>query len=215
MYKTLNIFLLLFLSISLFGQTDPKAKDLLDKLSAKTKSYTSIKADFNYTLVNIEMDMNETQSGSIAIKGEKYFLKIAGQEIRCNGKTVWTYLKDAEEVQISDLEEDSEDQITPTSIFTMYEKGFRHSYKGEKTISGVNAAEVHIYPLDLDEKSYHTVKLFIDKDKLQIKKVEILGKEGDTYTYTIKSFQPNASIPDSYFSFDTASHPDVDVIDLR
>lgn len=198
-------------SIQTNAQTDAKAKSLLDDLSAKTKAYSSIKADFNYTLDNSAADIHETQSGSIAIKGDKYWLKIAGQEIHCNGKTVWTYLRDAEEVQVTEFDADNKDQITPSSIFTMYEKGFRHQFIKEE--GGI--AQVNIFPLDLDSKNYHTVKLYINRGKMQISKIEILGKEGDTYTYTIKSFQPNASIPETLFSFETSKHPDVEVVDLR
>lgn len=197
------------------SQTDPKAKEILDQLSAKTKAYSTIKADFNYTLDNDAEDMHETQSGLIATKGNKYYLKIAGQEIRCDGKNIWTYLKDANEVQISELEEGNSDQITPTAIFTMYEKGFRHKYIKEETINGVATVIIHIFPLDLDSKSYHTVKLYINKSKMELSKIEIMGKEGDTYTYIIKSFQPNVSLGDEYFTFDKSKFPGVEVVDLR
>lgn len=200
---------------SLYAQTDPKAKEILDQLSAKTKSYSTIKADFNYTMDNQAEDIHETQAGSIATKGNKYYLRIAGQEIRCNGKTIWTYLKDAGEVQISEIDEGNQDQITPTSIFTMYEKGFRHKYIKEETINGVVTAVIHIFPIAVDEKSYHTVKLYINKSKMEISKVEIMGKEGETYTYSIKSFEPNASISDDFFTFNKANYPGVEMVDLR
>jgi len=197
------------------AQTDAKAKAILDKLSAKTKAYTSIKADFNYTLNNKSEDINETQAGSIAIKGEKYVLKIAGQEIRSDGNSIWTYLKDAEEVQITEVDEDNEDNITPTKIFTMYEKGYRHEYVKDETVNGVLTSIVNIYPLDLDDKSYHTVKLYINKAKTEITKIKILGKEGDIYTYKIKSFQPNVTISDGEFTFKASDYPGVEIIDLR
>lgn len=206
---------LLSIGITVQAQNDPKAKQILDQLSSKTKSYSTIKADFNYTLDNEVDDMHETQPGTIAIKGEKYMLNIAGQEIKSDGKTVWTYLKDAEEVQISEIDKDNQEQITPTSIFTMYEKGFKQKFIKEENISGVNTAVIHIFPIDLDSKAYHTVKLYINKDKMQLSKVEIMGKEGDSYTYTIKSFQPNVNLPDNYFVFNKADYPDVEVVDLR
>ena len=197
------------------AQTDAKAKDILDRLSVKTKAYKSIKADFNYTLDNKADGINETQSGSIAIKGSKYLLKIAGQEIRSDGKSIWTYLKDAEEVQITEVDESNENNITPTKIFTMYEKGFRHEFIKDETVGSTVTSIVNIYPLDLDEKSYHTVSLYIDKTKLEITKIVILGKEGDVYTYKIKSFQPNAVIDDAEFVFNKSKYPGVEIVDLR
>lgn len=204
-----------FLFSATHAQTDAKAKEILDQLSAKTKSYSTIKADFNYTLDNKADQIHDTQAGTIATKGNKYYLKIAGQEIRCDGNTVWTYLIDAEEVQISEVDEGNEDQITPTSIFTIYEKGFRHKFVSEETVGGVNTAIVHIFPIELDKKAYHTVKLHIDKTKMQITKVEIMGKEGEIYTYSIKSFLTNVSLADDYFTFNKAKYPNVEVVDLR
>ena len=113
------------------------------------------------------------------------------------------------------MEEDNEDQISPGSIFTMYENGYRHEYKKDETSGGINYAIIYIYPLDLDEKSFHTVKLHIDKDKLELKKIIIMSKEGDIYTYKIKSFQSNISISDDKFVFPTSKFPDVEVVDLR
>jgi len=207
---------LIFLTISsLSAQTDQKAKLLLDKLSAKTKAYTSIKANFNYILENKAEGLNEVQSGWIVLKGDKFILEIAGQEILSDGATIWTYLKDAEEVQITDVEEDNEDQISPGSIFTLYESGYRHEYKKDETSGGINYAIIYIYPLDLDEKSFHTIQLYIDKDKIELKKIIILSKEGDNYTYKIKSFQTNIPINDSDFVFQKSKYPDVEIVDLR
>ena len=142
-------------------------------------------------------------------------MEIAGQKIFCDGTTIWTYLKDAEEVQITEVEEDNEDQISPGSIFTMYESGYRHEYKKDETVGNINYAVIYIYPLDLDEKSFHTIKLYIDKDKVELKKIIILSKEGDTYTYKIKSFQTNTPLNDRDFVFDLSQYPEVEVVDLR
>lgn len=217
--RPLKVLILVFFSglhsLAVAQQTDLKAKELLDQLSAKTKAYTTIKADFTYNMDNKSEGIHESQAGSIAIKGNKYFLKISGQEVRCNGKTVWTYLKDANEVQISEVDEGNKEQVTPSNIFTMYEKGFRHQFMKEENENGQVMALVHIYPLDLDEKSYHTIKLHINKSKMEITRVEIMGKEGDVYSYIIKSFQPNLAIGDEVFAFSKSEHPTAEVVDLR
>ena len=55
------------------------------------------------------------------IKGDKYRLEFAGQDVISDGKTRWTYVKDANEIQIDNQRKD-ENAITPTNIFTLYEK---------------------------------------------------------------------------------------------
>ena len=79
---------------------DPKAKKILDELSAKTKAYTTIKAEFSW-VVEKKDKSKESQSGKIQTKGAKYKLEIPGHEIYCDGKTVWDFIKDANEVQIN------------------------------------------------------------------------------------------------------------------
>lgn len=190
---------------------DPKAKAILDKLSAKNKTYTTISAEFDYNLKNAAEGIDETQSGKLITKGDKYKLNIAGQEIVCNGKTVWTYIEDADEVQINNVsnDEDEEGMFNPATIFTIYEKGFKYKFQNEND----KTQTINLYPENANEKSYHTVQLIIDKAKTQITSIIIKSKDGNTYSYILKSFKTNETLNDSYFNFDTSKAGDI--IDLR
>lgn len=208
-----RLVMMAFLTASCFtsqAQSDPKAKTILDDLSAKTKAYTSIKAEF--TSVTEKKDKSkETQNGKIQIKGTKYKLEITGHDIYCDGKTVWDFIKDANEVQVKDMETGGEDAINPSTIFTMYEKGYKYKFDGEDATSQT----ISLFPLNPDKKKFHTVKLVIDKTKKQISSIKILMKDGSTQTWTIKSFTTNTPIPDTDFTFDTKAHSGVSVEDLR
>ena len=209
MKKLLTILFATVVSLGGYSQEDAKAKAILDKLSAKTKSYQTIKANFQYTINNKNEGINESQSGNIEIKGSKYTLSIQGQDISSDGKYMYTVLKESEEVHINSLPED-EDYISPNKIFTLYEDGFK--YKFVKEENGFQI--INLYPKDVEEKSFHRVALYIHKAKGQIDKIEVFGKEGTNYTYQIKTFTPNSSISDTKFSFDKAKHPNYEIIDL-
>ena len=75
---------------------DQKAKSILDQLSDKTKSYTSIEAKFTNTFSNTITDINESQSGTLYLKDDAYRLEMESQTIICDGETNWIYLKDDE-----------------------------------------------------------------------------------------------------------------------
>src|SRR5437762_3249435 len=79
-------------------QTDKKAEDILHGVSAKYKSYKSVKATFIINVENAKDNSKDVQKGTIYLKGNKYKLEVAGQDIVSDGKTRWTYLKDANEV---------------------------------------------------------------------------------------------------------------------
>ena len=66
-----------------------------------------------------------------------------------------------------------------------------------------------------DEMPYHSALLYVDKVKNEVYKIELKGKDGSNYIYTITSFEINKEIPDAKFRFNTAKHPEVEVIDLR
>jgi outer membrane lipoprotein-sorting protein len=213
MFTKKNILVALFAVgtiTSSVAQNDPKAKTILDELSAKTKAYTSIKAEFNFTSEKKDKT-KESQNGKIQTKGNKYKLEIPGHEIYCDGKTIWDFIKDANEVQVKDMEAGSEDAVNPSNIFTMYEKGFKYKFDGEDATTQT----ISLFPENPDKKKYHTVKLYIDKTKKQLTSVKMMMKDGTTQTYTIKSFTANAPIADTEFTFNTKAHPGVSVEDLR
>ena len=189
---------------------DPKAKKILDELSAKTKAYTTIKAEFSW-VVEKKDKSKESQSGKIQTKGAKYKLEIPGHEIYCDGKTVWDFIKDANEVQIKDMEVGGDDAVNPSNIFTIYEKGFKYKFESEEAVNQV----MSLFPTNPDKKKFHTIKLYIDKTKKQISSVKMFMKDGTTQIYTIKTFAGSTVIPDTDFVFDSKLHKGVSIEDLR
>lgn len=210
--------LILFVSslfISTMGLVAQDAKTILDQLSEKAEEYSSMKADFSYQMLNQNDGIDDTQMGSIITQGEKYHLNIAGQEIISDGKTMWTVINEAEEVQINNVPESSEmdeEYISPTKILTLWEKGFKYKYDQSTTLNGVAHHLINLYPQNPEGKSYHTIKLYINKGKLEVSKIIIKGKDGTDFIYTIKNFKTNESIPSSTFTF---NNTDYEVIDLR
>lgn len=195
---------------TVLAQNDPKAKKILDELSVKTKSYTTIKAEFSKTLEKKDKT-KETQDAKIETKGAKYKLTITGHEIYSDGKNVWDYGKDANEVIIKEADTEGDETISPTNIFTMYEKGYKYKFDSEDE----KTQTISLFPENPDKQKFHTIKLNIDKAKKQITSVKMLMKDGSTQTFTVKLFVANADIPDANFTFNSKSHPGVSVEDLR
>lgn len=193
-----------------------KAKAILDKISANTKKYKSLFSNFTFTVENKDKKVNEKHEGSLWVKGDKYKLEITGQTIISDGKTTWTYLKDANEIQINNTAtKENEDKITPNNIFTLFEKGFKYEYVKEETTNKIATQIINLYPLEPKKKGYHTAQLVIDKVKQQILSVKINGKDGNTSTYTVKKFTPDIAIADDAFTYNKNKYPGAEVVDLR
>ena len=188
---------------------DPKAKKILDELSDKGKSYSSVVASFEYNLLNSDAVIDETQKGTLKLKGKKYRLSIAGQELISNGTKLFTYIPETNEVQVNWIDGGDEESVfDPTKIFNLYESGFKYKYIQETTRNGKATHEIKLFPEDND-KPYHTVVLFINKNEMVIDSMVMKGKDGNTYTYTINSFKTNVQLADSLFTFDLSSAEDV------
>jgi outer membrane lipoprotein-sorting protein len=212
--KRIIIILFTLAIATLQAQDDKKAKDILDKLSAKTKAYSSITSEFTYSLVNKEKKINSTQSWKIKIKGDRYRLDMGEQIIYFDGKTMWKFLKSDNEVEISTPSANDE-ALNPKNIFTMWEKGYKYKYVNEENVSGKTAHVIDLFPSNPKEKDFTSIRLYIDKAAMQVLKSEVKGKNGNVYTYDIKKFMPNQAIEDVAFTFNMKEHPGVEVNDIR
>ncbi len=207
--------LLLSTTILVFAQaSDPAAKAILDGVSAKFKTFTTVQATFSYKVENASGKALSTKTGSILMKGTKYKVTFSGQEIFCNGTTIWNYDKVANEVTISKLDASS-GMVTPQKLFTnFYDKDFRYILNGEKTVNGKVMQEIELTPLD-KSKPFHKVYLQVDKVAKTIYSTRVLENAGNRYSYTVTTMKTNVTLADSKFTFDKTKYPGVEEVDLR
>jgi len=200
-------------TVLLNAQTDTEAKKILDKLSEKTKSYKTVEVEFTFIVDNKDQKINETTKGTLKMKDEKYRLLMKDQEIICNGQKVYTFNKEANEVQVIGVDELEEDAITPKNMFTIYESNFKSRIKEKKTEDGKNIAVIDLYPMNPKEKDYSIVRLFVDTDKMMVTKATVLAKNGTLYTYKIDKMVPDKEMNESLFIFDKSKYPGVTIIE--
>ena len=201
--------LLLALSSTLFAQ-DQVAKDVLDKLSATTKSYKNMTIGFDFILENTSQNIKETQKGILILEDDNFRLEMATQTIINNGESQWVYLADMNEVQI--MEHDPEDDMmSPNKLFTIYEKGYKYTYVGAESEKGKRLHIIDLFPEE--SGTFMKITLAVDAAKHQLHKITIHDKNGGTYTYLITSFSSNTTVKP--FTFNAIDFPGVEVIDLR
>jgi outer membrane lipoprotein-sorting protein len=197
------------------GQNDPEAKQILDKASAKIKSYPAIQAAFTLEVQDGQGKSEGVKKGTISMKGNQYKVDITGQEIYSDGKTVWTYDKSANEVTISKPDPSSSSMISPQKLFTnFYDKDFLYKVNGEQQMGGKTVQEIEMTPTD-KTRSFHKIYLYIDKKSHLVSSGKLLDKNGNRYLYTINTLNGKAALSDASFRFDKSKHPGVEEVDLR
>ena len=193
---------------------DPDAKKILDGVSAKFKSFKAVQATFTYAVQSSAGKTLSTKKGNVTMKGNKYHVSFSGQEIFCDGSTVWNYDKSANEVTITKLDQGG-GSLTPQKIFSdFYDKDFLYKLNGEKKQGGKVLQEIEMTPKD-KSKNFHTVYVLIDKKAKTIYSTKVLENTNESYSYTVTSMKTNLPATDDIFVFDKNKYPGVEEIDNR
>jgi outer membrane lipoprotein-sorting protein len=208
--KTILTSLFFLSTILAFSQAkDPKAAALLEEVSKKAKGYKSIKVELSYSMVNTKANINEEKTVALLVSGDKYKMAAAGQTVICDGKTIWTYIKESNEVQVNALE-NKDDALTPSKLLTSYNANYK-----SKIIKSSDPATESVELIPNTSKNFTKAILGIDKAKKQIKSFTLYDKSGNTFTYKVKTYVTDTPVTDADFSFDAKKFPGVEVIDMR
>ncbi len=194
-----------------FAQKDKQALEVLDNLSQKYKKMNGFNASFEYILDNQDEDLNEALSGTILVKGKKYKLDMGSQIIYNDNQSVWTYIPDAEEVNVSEYDPEDQ-QISLSNIFEIYKSGFKYLINGD--VSTDTDVAVDLVPEDVST-TYFKIRMTINKASNELKSFRLFEKSGNRYLYKVVKFEELKSVSDREFRFDEKAFPSVEVIDFR
>lgn len=206
-----------FLLMSVFSfaqQRDPKAKAILDQVSAKFKTYQTVTANFGYQIANAAGKVLSTKSGNVQMKGDKYVINLGNNKIISDGTTIWNYDPSSKEVTVSSATA-SEGTITPQKLFTdFYNKDFMYVMDKDGKVAGKDVNKIIMQPIDKN-KPFARVYVAVDKATKNIISTTVVEKSGNRYVYNVSNFKTNAAIADANFTFDKTKYPGVEVVDLR
>ncbi len=206
---------LIFISCSLLSkaQQDPKAEIILKSVSKKYSLFKSYQANFVYELENTQAKVNEKFSGELKVKGSKFTANLGNQLIINDGVTVWTYMKEENEVTIADYKAE-EDELNPSKIYEMYKTGFKYLHVGEEKSGKSTFDLIELVP-DNKNKSYFKIKLWVSKKDKSVLKWRIFEKNGNRFNYSVSNFMANPKMDDATFVFDKSKYKGIEVVDLR
>jgi outer membrane lipoprotein carrier protein len=190
------------------GSNDPKAKIILDAVSAKFKTYKSVESKFTIKIENAAGKALGTKAGSFFMKGNKYRITAPGQEQFSDGSNVWTLDKAAKEVTITKIDPTA-NTITPQKLFTnFYDKDYLYKLNG--TTNGLN--EIELTPLD-KTKAIFKILLYVSNNS--IVSMKLLEKTGNRYTLGTSGLKTNTAVAETVFVYDAKKYPGVELVDLR
>ncbi|WP_186757684.1 LolA family protein [Echinicola salinicaeni] len=217
MLKKILLFAVLVLGFQcqVLAQKDPNAKLVLDQVSERYQSLNGIQATFEYYYYNDLDGASQSSKGEVAVKGNRYKLILDDQEIYNNGETVWTYIKTGnyKEVTINTVSDDP-DELTPSSIYNLYKKGYDYALLGEERLGGKLVQKIKLTAENTNAQ-FSTIVLYVDKANKDLVGWEVSDADGGSFKYEFKNVKTDVDLNNSFFAFDVTEHVDVEVIDLR
>ena len=196
-------------------QQDPEAKKILDQAAEKTKSFRTIQLSYKLTVDDrIEKTSSESE-GKLRIKGDSYRLDAEESVVYFNGKTMWTYNEDINEVIITEPDMDDEDFLSnPAKILTWYNRDFKYRYVNQTNLDGLEMHEIDLFPNNL-EQPYSRIKVYIAVDDLLLHLIKSIGKDGIDYSIRLYDYITDSELSDALFTFDPAKFRKVEIVDMR
>ncbi len=204
--KKVLVLLVLIVSSFSFAQSN-EAKQLLNEVSEKVKSYDNISIDFKYVLDNSEENIKQETRGDVVMEGDKFVLNILGTTRLFNGKTFYTISPEDEEVTISNEDFNDENTITPSKMLSFYEDGYTYKMDIILNVKGRKVQYIKLTPISSDTE-IKEILLGIDAQTKHIYNLIEIGINGTKTTLTVNSFKTNEQLSKTLFTFDESKYKD-------
>ena len=206
--KNISIFIVAVMSVFTMNAQNPdKAKSLLNEVSAKVKAYNNMVIDFNYNLENLKEKVSQETKGNVSINGDKYVLNLMGTTQIFDGKKIYTIIPEDQEINISDYIEEDDNAITPSKMFTFYEKGYNYKWDIIQDVKGRKIQYIKLTPID-SKADVKNILLGIDTQTKHIYNLIQTQDNGTKITITVKSFKTNQPLAKNLFSFSETRYKD-------
>lgn len=200
MKQLFGIFLISFIGFTLQAQEAKKAKELLDQVTAKVKSYDNIVIDFKYSLNNPKERINQESNGNVALQGNLYNLNFMGVTKIFDGKKVFTIVPEDEEVTQENFDANDDKAITPNKMLTFFNNGFKYAWDIPQNVKGRKIQFVKLTPSNAKD-TRKEILVGIDTQTKHIYTVIEVGKNGTKTTLTVNSFKTNQPLSKNHFTF--------------
>ncbi len=181
--------------------TAQTAKTVLDKAAAHITVKEGVKANFK-----MQGGIGNT-SGSILIKGKKFHATTPQAIVWFDGKTMWTYMKKNEEVNVTSPTEAQLQAINPYNIINLYKNGYNSTLN--------NTGNSYVVHLTTNAKNRKIKELFVTIDKKSYHPTQVKLLQGKNWTIFDITDLSKSKVSDSQFRFNAKDFPKAEVIDLR
>ncbi len=205
------MFVCLAASAQVTNTTNPQAKAIVDRAIAEI-SKNAYEGKYTIQFAGPDEKIKQTVKGGVKLWKEKFYYRLADVEMFYDGKTEWTYIRDLNEVSITQPTPQELGNDSPMQMMRGYGKSHRVDFDPEP--SDDNYYYVSIYPTN-HSLEYFRIQFVISKKTYLLHSIKLSQRNGDRIKL---SFDALTVIPQptvEMFTFSKEAHPKVTVSDLR
>lgn len=184
------------------GSRAQTARQVLDKTAAVVGRRGGASANFS-----ISSAQYGHTSGSLAIKGRKFFARTPKAMVWFDGKTQWSYMRSTNEVNVSTPTQAQQMSMNPYTFINIYKTG----YTSKLTTQGNNFV-VHLVA---GNQKRTVQELYITIARATYVPTQVRMRQGKVWTTISVSNFKAQNQPDRTFTFHAKDFPQAEVVDLR
>lgn len=190
------------------------AEKILNQMENAFRKEGGIRAGFTLRVTEQGAARGES-TGTLSLKGDRFVLETPDNSLWFDGKTLWNYLPDAEEVTVSHPAQEELQSIHPYLLLKSIRKGYKAELGTRTSFNGHTVHEVSLSSANENPDGIMTITVYVEQATAHPLYIEVLQNNGMATRLTVTRYQAHQDFPDSMFVFNPAKYPDAEIIDLR
>ena len=204
------LFLILaMLHLPLFAQNNvDEANAVLDKALAVLKANLPVRMDYTYKVLDDDGEVLQEDKGIIYVDNGRYALLMQDMKVWCDGTSQWSYMREVDEVYVTDAASDEAQNLSPLYIMEHYRAGRSASVTDKGTVAVVTLKS-------LANAEAESVELHIQKGNNRLVKMLIYMPAQGCVEVFLDGYAPNCGAGSDVFVCPLDEFSSAEIIDMR
>ena len=185
------------------------ADAVLDKALASIKADVPVQMDYDYEVLDGGDELLQRDKGIIYIDNNRYTLLMQDMKVWCDGVTQWSYVRDVDEVYVTDANSDEAQNLSPLYVMEHYRDGFLAS-----AVSEGGSVTVMLQAMDKDN-DVESVQLIISEGDYRLVSMMISIPGQGVVMVNLDGYIADCGVGDEIFVCPLDNFQTAEVIDMR
>ena len=208
--RNLFFVFLAMLQLPLFAQNEEVDADIvLDKALANIKADLPVRMDYDYKVFDDNTELLLNDKGIIYIDDNRYALLMQDMKVWCDGETQWSYMREINEVYITDAAADEAQNLSPLYVMEHYREGFSRSAVSKDGFTAVMLKAMN------EDSDVECVLLLISEENYRLFSMIISMPGQGAVEIDLDGYVAKCGVDDDVFTCPLDDFREAEVIDMR